>query len=142
MDQENKLAVYWKKYKHQKKGYPLIKSIFMAYKGDFFYAFLLSFISSLPEIAIPFVIQRFLTFIEEENESVWIGISFAALYVVMSFLSRVIMEQGTFYQMQLGSKCSAGLVALIYDKSLKISSSTNKKFTQGELVNFIQVDAK
>jgi len=52
------------------------------------------------------------------------------------------MEQGTFYQMQLGSKCSAALIALIYNKSLKISSATNKKFSQGEIVNFIQVDAK
>ncbi|CAI2361005.1 unnamed protein product [Moneuplotes crassus] len=140
--QENKLAVYWDKYKHNKTGYPLIKAIFMAYKGEFFYAFLLSFISSLPEIAIPFVIQRFLDFIDDPNEGVWIGILFAFLYVALSFLSRVIMEQGTFFQMQLGSKCSAGLIALIYDKALKISSSTNKKFTQGEIVNFIQVDAK
>ena len=33
-------------------------------------------------------------------------------------------------------------MAVIFDKITKISSATNKKFDQGELINFIQVDAK
>ena len=33
------------------------------------------------------------------------------------------------------------MVAAIYDKMFKISKATNKKYTQGQLVNFIQVDA-
>ena len=33
------------------------------------------------------------------------------------------------------------MVATIYDKMFKISKATNKKYTQGQLVNFIQVDA-
>ena len=114
----------------------------MAYKREFLYAFLLSFLSSIPAILTPFIIQRFLLFIENEDFTLWYGILFASLYVLSTFLSRIIMEQGTFYQMQLGSKCSAALIALIYNKSLKISSATNKKFSQGEIVNFIQVDAK
>ena len=114
----------------------------MAYKGEFFYAFFLSFLSSLPEIASPFVIQEFLRFIDEPDIELWYGIMFGLLYVLSMFLSRVIMEQGTFYQMQLGSKCSAGVTGLIYSKSLLISSATNKQFTQGEIVNFLQVDAK
>lgn len=139
--QEDRVNEYWRKYQH-KKGYPLIWAICMAYKGEFLYAFFLSFLSSIPDIASPFIIKRFLNFIESDDESVWIGILFAALYVILMFLARVIMEQGTFYQMQLGSKCSAGVVSLIYSKALRISSATNKKFTQGEIVNFIQVDSK
>ena len=30
---------------------------------------------------------------------------------------------------------------MIYSKTLRISNSTNKEFTQGEIVNFLQVDA-
>ena len=33
------------------------------------------------------------------------------------------------------------MVALIYDKMFRISSATNKKYSQGQLVNFVQVDA-
>ena len=110
----------------------------MAYKGKFF----LSFLSSLSEIASPFVIQEFLRFIEEKHIKLWYGIMLGLLYVFSIFLSRVIMEQGTFYQMQLGSKCSVSITRLIYPKSLLISSATNKQFTQREIVNFIQVGAK
>jgi len=139
--QEERVNEYWQKYQH-KKGYPLIWAICMAYKGEFMLAFFLSFLSSIPEICTPFVIQRFLIFIEDDDESVWVGIAFGFLYVFLTFVSRIIMEQATFYQMQLGSKCSAGVVGLIYTKALKVSSATNKSFTQGEIVNFIQVDAK
>jgi ATP-binding cassette, subfamily C (CFTR/MRP), member 1 len=139
--QEDRVNYYWRKYKHR-KGYPLIWAICMAYKGEFLYAFFLSFLSSIPDIFSPFIIQKFLKFIENKDESIWMGILFAFLYVLATFLSRVIQEQGSFYQMQLGSKCSSGVIGLIYSKALLISSATNKDFTQGEMVNFIQVDAR
>ena len=139
--QETRVNNYWRELKH-KKGYPLIWAIWKAYKGEFMYAFFLSFLSSIPDIASPFIIQRFLVFIENKDDELWIGIVLAIVYVISVFVSRILMEQGTFYQMQLGSKWSAGVIGLIYNKSLKISSATNKRFTQGEIVNFIQVDAR
>ena len=42
----------------------------------------------------------------------------------------------------IGVKSTNAVIALIYEKQLKISSATNKKFAQGEIVNFIQVDAQ
>ena len=40
-----------------------------------------------------------------------------------------------------GVQTTNAMVAMIYDKMFKISSATNKKYTQGQLVNFVQVDA-
>mmetsp|Transcript_24839 Transcript_24839/g.17548 ORF Transcript_24839/g.17548 Transcript_24839/m.17548 type:complete len:109 (+) Transcript_24839:546-872(+) len=40
-----------------------------------------------------------------------------------------------------GVKSTNAMIALIYEKQFKISSATNKKFSQGEMVNFVQVDA-
>jgi hypothetical protein len=37
----------------------------------------------------------------------------------------------------IGSKSTNALIALIYDKQLKISSATNKMFTQGEIITFV-----
>jgi hypothetical protein len=34
------------------------------------------------------------------------------------------------------------LIAFIYEKSLKVSSATNKAFSNGEIITFIQVDAQ
>jgi hypothetical protein len=37
----------------------------------------------------------------------------------------------------IGVKSTNAMISLIYQKQLKISSSGNKKFSQGEIVNFI-----
>ena len=42
----------------------------------------------------------------------------------------------------LGIKSTNAMIALIYRKQLKLSSATNKTFSQGEIVNFVQVDAQ
>ena len=54
----------------------------------------------------------------------------------------MIQENVSFYSQIVGVVSSNTLVAVIFDKITKISSATNKKFDQGELINFIQVDAK
>ena len=41
----------------------------------------------------------------------------------------------------IGVKSSNALVAMIFRKQLKLSPATNKAFSMGEVVNFVQVDA-
>ena len=49
----------------------------------------------------------------------------------------IVSEHLDFYQRMIGVRSTNAMIALIYEKQLKISSATNKKFTQGEIVNFI-----
>lgn len=41
-----------------------------------------------------------------------------------------------------GYKATNALIAMILDKQFKISPATNKTFTAGEMINFVQVDAQ
>lgn len=41
----------------------------------------------------------------------------------------------------IGVKSTNALIAMIYEKQLRVTSATNKKFSSGEMINFIQVDA-
>ena len=41
----------------------------------------------------------------------------------------------------LGARSTGSLVTLIYKKQLKLSNASNKKFDQGQIINFIQTDA-
>lgn len=41
----------------------------------------------------------------------------------------------------VGVKSTNALIGIIYNKLLKISASSNKTFNQGEIINFVQVDA-
>lgn len=38
-------------------------------------------------------------------------------------------------------RSSKAVTSLIYEKSLRLSQATNKQFEQGEIVNFVQIDA-
>ena len=41
----------------------------------------------------------------------------------------------------IGCKQTNAMVSMIYEKQFKITSATNKRFSSGEMVNFVQVDA-
>jgi len=59
----------------------------------------------------------------------------------VDLVAKLLSQQGNFVQGLLGGRAYTGVVAIIYNKVLKCSSSTNKSFSQGEIINFIQVDA-
>jgi len=42
----------------------------------------------------------------------------------------------------LGTKSTNALIGFIYEKLLKLSAATNKNFTNGEIITFVQVDAQ
>jgi ABC-type multidrug transport system fused ATPase/permease subunit len=67
---------------------------------------------------------------------------FVVLIFVTQFISKLIFQNCRFYQLRLGATASHSLGALIYDKTLRISSATNKTYNKGDIVNFIQVDSK
>ena len=56
-------------------------------------------------------------------------------------ISYMIKEHLTLYQRMTGIKSTNAIIALILDKQFKISAATNKTFSAGEMVNFVQVDA-
>ena len=123
----------------------IFKALAATYKGEFFIAVFINFIVVWMQISIPFIINYLIEFMSsppEEDGGIWLGIGLVTAYIVSSWGSYIIDEQAEFLQQRLGDKAYAGLVVLIYQKTLKISPSTNKEFEQGEIINFIQVDAE
>ena len=107
------------------------------YKGEFYYAFLLNFVQVLLQISQPFIIQSFINFVKFEDQEAWVGYTLGAAFVIVSFLMTILNEQTAFIQGCLGVKAASAVKSLIYNKSLRLSSATNKGFGQGEVINFI-----
>ncbi len=61
--------------------------------------------------------------------------------VLTQGLSYIIIEHLKLYQRMIGVKSTNALIAMIYEKQLRVTTATNKKFSSGEMINFIQVDA-
>lgn len=70
------------------------------------------------------------------------GVGLAALLLLTQGLSYILAENITFSQETIGVKTTNALIGLIYEKQLKLSPATNKEFSQGEIVTFVQVDAQ
>lgn len=90
----------------------------------------------------PFLLRRLILFVQYQEEDTAYGITLVVAMVLIQGMNLLVVENISFYSQIIGVVSTNALVALIFDKITKISSATNKKFDQGELINFIQVDAK
>jgi len=119
---------------------------------------------SLLQISSPFIIAPLVDYVKDgENAwadhisffdtagSAWLawltperqyGVSLALLLVATQGTGYILSENIGFKQSFVGSKSTNALIALIYEKQLKLSTATNKVFSQGEIVTFVQVDAQ
>lgn len=86
---------------------------------------------------------RLVNFIEAtDNPPTMNGVYLVIGLVGTQLLSQFIYEHLMYYQVITGVKATNTLISFVYKKHLKISSATNKDFTMGEIVNFVQVDAE
>ena len=77
-----------------------------------------------------------------EDGGVVFGIQLVSIYILINILTRLADEQANFRQSMLGAKAHSALISIIYRKILKVTPSSNKQFSQGEIINFIEVDSE
>lgn len=97
-----------------------------------------------------FVVTRATTFIalnelilymNESNEPVWKGYVYSVLIFIVYVISSMMIRWGDYIFVNLGLKIKALLIAAIIRKSLRINGTQLGKYTVGELVNMLSVDA-
>ncbi len=98
-------------------------------------------IVALLQVSSPFILHRLIEFIKFQKQDTGGGMTLVGLLVATQGASYFLSEHLKLYQRMIGVKSTNAMIALIYSKQFKVTSSTNKKFSSGELVNFVQVDA-
>lgn len=99
--------------------------------------------------ASPFLILKLVAFIKDgadDPEFTWEevkpGVIYAGILCGTQILSYFISEHMAYYNVLTGRRSSNAVIAFIYQKYSRISSATNKDFSSGQIVNFVQVDAQ
>ena len=147
LDAETQVARFgttWERYKNNSK-LPIFKTLVATYYKEFLVAFSINFLVVICNISIPLLIGRIVSFMEkprDEDGGIYMGIIYISIYIVASTGANLLNEQAVFRQNILAEKVYSALISTIYNKTLRISPSTNKEFAQGEIINFIQVDAE
>lgn len=68
------------------------------------------------------------------------GLFLVLLLVVSQGITFIVEEHITFSQEITSNFICNAVVGLIYEKTLRLSPASNKKFKSGDLITFIQVD--
>ncbi|XP_037037473.1 multidrug resistance-associated protein 1-like isoform X2 [Bradysia coprophila] len=118
-------------------------AIIKAYGVPFLHAGFLQIIILALLFAQPFLLDELISFtFVAETAPLWQGLVLAVGLFLVTFFSAVINGQ-YFYRTSLtGIRIKTGLISAIYRKALRISISTKKDTTVGEIVNLMSVDAQ
>ena len=73
-------------------------------------------------------------FFSEETEY---GLLLVSMLVSSQAITYFVSEHISYYQSKVAALASSALVGLVYEKTLKISLATNKRFKSGDLISFI-----
>ena len=119
-------------------------SIIHTYKYKLIFSSILQLFMTFLSILSPFLLNLVINNLQKsknEDYNLQYGIIYIIGYIFTSFAFRIIEQQAMFYQELVGQEASNTIKTLIYNKSLKISTTAISKFTQGEIINYIQIDS-
>lgn len=87
------------------------------------------------------MLRNIIKFISDKNPDTMYGLTQLSILMLCQGVSFFIREHMTLYQRMTGYKATNAIIAMILEKQFKISPATNKTFTAGEMINFVQVDS-
>ena len=105
--------------------------------------------SSILTFASPWLILELTDFIKDGDsspdltwENVQMGVIYSAALCATQIIAYFLQEHVSYYNVLTGRRSSNAVIAFIYQKYSSISPATNKDFSSGQIVNFVQVDAQ
>ncbi|XP_076337840.1 multidrug resistance-associated protein 1-like isoform X2 [Tachypleus tridentatus] len=90
----------------------------------------------------PALILNFLIDFVSSDEPMWRGLLYGLLLFVNTVLANLMFMHFVYFVYIVALQVKSALIAGIYRKALHMSSDTRRRYTVGELVNFMAVDAE
>ncbi|XGW22458.1 hypothetical protein V3C99_005022 [Haemonchus contortus] len=117
------IAVLWKLFKWELIGGSAIK-----------------FLSDIIQFANPAFLSLLITFTENSSAPLYEGLFYSAGLFVSAMLRSLFMNNYFTVMFRVGTKIQSTLTAAVYNKALKLSSSSRRLKTHGEIVNLMAID--
>ncbi|WVZ61955.1 hypothetical protein U9M48_011760 [Paspalum notatum var. saurae] len=90
----------------------------------------------------PYLIEYFVDYLNESTRSTKRGYLLVLAFVVAQLMEGLSSRHLLFRSQQLGLRVRSALVAIIYQKSLILSSQSKQGSSSGELINVVNLDAE
>ncbi|KAK1417853.1 hypothetical protein QVD17_26987 [Tagetes erecta] len=119
----------------------LVKALILTTRKEIIVTGILSFLSTLASYVGPFLIDTFVKYLNghrDLNE----GFLLVSAFCVAKIVECLAQRHCDFMLQQAGINVRAALVAMIYHKGLTLSSESKQGYSNGEIINFMAVDAE
>eukprot|EP01022_Parablepharisma_sp_SALTPOND_P011045 TRINITY_DN1457_c0_g1_i1.p1 TRINITY_DN1457_c0_g1~~TRINITY_DN1457_c0_g1_i1.p1 ORF type:complete len:1246 (-),score=102.55 TRINITY_DN1457_c0_g1_i1:2163-5900(-) len=141
--QAQDLTHYWGQYQGRKNR--ALISVLRCYLSTIFVTCFLQILCVVGRLTSPFLLQQIIDFIgtsqkESSEDRVFHGAVLLIALIFVRATTALVSQRIDMQQKISGSQSIVALGAIIYRKSLKLSSQSCKTFTQGKLMNLIQMD--
>ncbi|KAH8413308.1 hypothetical protein KR009_009966 [Drosophila setifemur] len=132
----------------RKKGVAsIMPPIYKSFGGVFLFGALMKLFTDVLTFAQPQILSLIIGFVEdqendEDKQPQWKGILYSVALFVLAAAQTFILGQYFHRMFIVGLRIRTALINAIYRKALRISNSTKKESTVGEIVNLMAVDAQ
>ena len=100
----------------------------------------LCFFTEMLYLTYPILIYFNIDYLQNHRDDINYGIILFILTILVSFLYNLVYTNLKYLFKILGVNVSTHLNLLIFNKSLKYSLSSNKQFTESDIINYSQID--
>ena len=135
--QKARLMKEWLHYKDKPGKNGMLKAVMKAYRREYCISTFFAMLVCCLQIVSPFLLKALIDYIKMRSESTIEGLILVGLLALSQGMVYIVQDHVTFYSRMTGVKSTNAMIAVIYDKMFKISSATNKKFSEGQLINFV-----
>ncbi|PWA85952.1 AAA+ ATPase domain-containing protein [Artemisia annua] len=120
----------------------LVKALFYILWKDFVVTGFLALASSLSNFAGPYLIDSFVQYLNGSRAYESQGLVLVSAFFVAKIIGCFTKRHWWFKLQQAGIRARSTIVAMIYHKSLTISSRSQQGNSSGEIINLMAVDAE
>ncbi|XP_067934005.1 multidrug resistance-associated protein 1-like [Watersipora subatra] len=100
------------------------------------------FVHDILLFAQPTLLKLIIQFVEDKSQPGWKGYVYGSLMFVAAITQSFFLHQYFYKATVIGMRLRSTICASVYNKSLKLTSSSRKESTVGEIVNLMSVDAQ
>ncbi|CAM1308462.1 ABCC2 (predicted) [Pycnogonum litorale] len=119
----------------------LFRGLFTMYGPTFIFIIILSLVASVLIVLGPMVQNLIITFVSTD-QPLWRGLLYSITLFLISSVEAIMIEPCIYATFYIGMKVKSALISALYRKSLRLSNSSKKKWTTGEIVNLMSVDTQ
>ncbi|XP_013179394.1 PREDICTED: multidrug resistance-associated protein 7 [Papilio xuthus] len=125
----------------RRQNVSLLRALHTCYAIQFYSIGILKLISDMAGFAGPLLLNKLVTFVEDESIDQHLGYAYAGGLLVATVVSAVFNVHFNWLMSLIGIKMRGAMVSIILRKTLSVTSTElTKSFSVGEITNFMSTD--